>query len=49
LGDATLERTQPFPGWENTLAVYFVDLVGAHEVEHTEAIEAAAERLRGGE
>ena len=48
LGDATLERTLPADDWEGTLATYFVDLVGAHEVEHTEAIRAAAERLRVG-
>jgi uncharacterized damage-inducible protein DinB len=48
LGDAALERTRPFPDWEDTLAAYFVELVGAHEVEHTEAIAATAERLRGG-
>jgi uncharacterized damage-inducible protein DinB len=49
LGDAALERTRPFPGWDDTLAAYFVDLVGAHEVEHTEAVAAAAPALRGGE
>jgi uncharacterized damage-inducible protein DinB len=49
LGDATLERTQPFPGWDDTLAAYFVDVVGSHEVEHTEAIAAAVAPPRGGE
>jgi hypothetical protein len=47
LGDATLERTRPWPEWEGTLAAYVVESICGHEQDHTEGIRAAADQLRG--
>lgn len=45
LGDAALERTRPMGDWEDTLGAYFQKEVGGHEVEHTEMITTAVQRL----
>lgn len=41
LGDETLARPNPWPGWQGTLAEYLIAAIAGHEREHCEAIEAA--------
>jgi len=48
LDEATLERRQPWAGWEGTVAEYIVDAIALHEREHTEQIRAALAGLAGG-
>jgi DinB family protein len=45
LDDATLAKRAPWQGWDDTLAEYIMQGVGAHEHEHTEHIAAGLKRL----
>jgi DinB superfamily len=45
IGQETLNRPHPWKGWEDTLAAYILQEVGAHEREHYEAIRAAITKL----
>ena len=47
LGEEALDRQHPWPEWEGTLASYILQEVGGHEREHSEAVVAAVEQLRG--
>lgn len=42
LGEETLARAKPWPGWQSTLGDYLVAVIAGHEGEHRAAIEAAA-------
>lgn len=45
LGEQTLERARPWPGWEGTVAEYVLAAVRDHEREHHAAIRAAVADL----
>jgi DinB superfamily len=45
-GEEALNRQNPWPEWQGTLATYILEQVGGHESEHREATLAAVERLR---
>ena len=44
VGEEALNRQQPWPEWEGTLATYMLEEIGGHEREHQKAVLAAAER-----
>lgn len=45
LGEDVLNRQQPWPEWQGTLAEYVLQSIGDHEHEHCGPVFAAIERL----